>query len=457
MLHEIAILRDCSPAGRSLPCYNSAFQPLVDVRQRLRSKRLKRVLGFLGVVVCALVIVSCGNGNNGTTSIVTPNGNTINDPKGTLTNRAYISNQYSGNLQIVDSQNDSTAFYNSSYTNTGTTNQIVDLSVNIPVGISATFLVLSPNGTFTAVYDPLAVYMYFVTNSNQTAAGSVVLPSFANMAVFSPDSTKMYVPTGNATVGGSSPGAVQVIDMSVPKITTTYPVPSVRWVAISPDGNTLLAFADNSDSMWFIDLTAATVTPVEIPGFARPVNAFFSSDSTTAYVLNCGPQCGSNSPPSVAQFDIPSRTIKTSVTVGGASVGLLNGSTLYVAGYQGGNNGTFDVVDTSTMTRTTAESVAINDGQQWKMAINNNMLYIGAKTCNNTVTGCLSIINLTNNTAVPPGPALGPVTGMQSIPNRDAMYVIQGGLLNIYDTTTNKQLPSLGFRGALYDVVQVDP
>lgn len=402
------------------------------------------------------MIVSCGGGNSGTTSVVTPNGNTINNPKGTLTNRAYISNQFSGNLQIVDSANDSTAFYNSSYTNTSTTNQIADLSVNIPVGISATFLALSPSRATTAVYDPSAVNIDLVTNSTQVDAANVLLPAWAAMALFSADSNTLYVPTGNAPVSGGQPGAIQVIDVASGTVTTTYPVPSVRWIALNPAGTLMLAFADTSDSMWLIDLTASTITPVAIPGFSRPVNAFFSSDGNTAYVLNCGNQCAGKGAPSVSQFDVPSQTIKATVTVGGATVGLLNGTNLYVAGYAGGANGTLDVVDTSTMTRTTASPILINDGQQSIMAVNNNMLYIGAKTCSNIVTGCLSIVNLTNNTAVAPGQPLGAVTGLQSIPNRNAMYVIQGGLLNIYDTTTNTQLPTLSFRGALYGVIQID-
>jgi hypothetical protein len=409
----------------------------------------------VGATLCALVIVSCGNGNTGTTTVVTPNGNTISNPKGTLTNRAYISNQFSGNLQIVDSSNDSTAFYSSNYTYTSNTNQIADLSVNIPVGTSATFLVLSPNRAITAVYDPSALQMDFVDNATQADTTNVALPAWAAMAVFSVDSTKLYVPTGNAPVTGSQPGAIQVLDLAN-KAASTIAVPSVRWVALNPAGTIMLAFADNSDSLWYIDLSASTITPVEIPGFSRPVNAFFSSDGNTAYVLNCGNQCGGAETPSVVQFDVPSQTIKASVTVAGATVGLLSGSNLYVAGYAGGANGTMDVVNTTNMTRSTATPVLINDGQQSIMAVNNNMLYIGAKTCSNSVTGCLSIVNLNSNTAVTPGPPLGPVTGLQSIPNRNVMYVIQGGLLNIYDTTTNTQLPSLGFRGALYGVIQVD-
>jgi hypothetical protein len=152
-----------------------------------------------------------------------------------------------------------------------------------------------------------------------------------------------------------------------------------------------------------------------------------------------------------------SQTIKTMVNVGGATTGLLNGNTLYVAGYGGGANGTFDIVDVSSMTRTTANSILINDGQQWKMALNNNKVYVGAKTCGNITTGCLSVVNVATQTADPPLPALGPVTGLLSIPNRTTMYTIQGGVLYIYDTTTDTlQKTQLSFRGALNDVVQID-
>ncbi len=396
-----------------------------------------------------LTIAACG-GNNGNTSVTTPNGNTINNPKGTLKNRAYISNQFSGNLQIVDSANDTTAFFNSTNTNTNTTNQIVDLSVNIPVSISATFLARSPDGTTTAVYDPNVVDINFVNNSSQTTTATVSLPAWAAMEVFSNDSKTLYVPTGNVN-------AIQVLDVTNAIISTSYAVPSVRWIALNPAGTVLLAFADNADSMWLINLSATTITPVAIAGFSRPVNAFFSSDGNTAYVLNCGTQCGGTAPPSVAQFDMTAQTIQTTVQVGGATVGLLNGTSLYVAGYGGGANGTFDIVDTGSMSRTTTNSILINDGQQWKMALNNNKVYIGAKTCNNTVTGCLSVVNLTTQAADAPLPPLGPITGMLSVPNRTVMYVIQGGVLNIYDTTTDQlQKVQLGFRGALNDVVQID-
>lgn len=386
---------------RSL-CYNSLFQQLT---KELRGRVLNRVLALLAAAICSLALASCGGNNNNQYTL--SNGNTITNPKNSIKNRAFISNQYSGNLQIVDSANDTTAFYSSSNTNTSTTNQIVDLSVNIPVGISTTFMALSPNGTTTAVYDPSTVDIGLVDNSTETDASSITLPGTATMEVFSPDSNTLYVPTGTVPIANSPPGAVQLLDVPSATLTTYIPIPSVRWLALNPAGTIFLAFADNADTMWLTNVSGTTYTPTAITGFSRPVNAFFSSDGNTAYVLNCGNQCGGSAPPSVSQFDMTSQTITNTTVVGGATVGLVSGTMLYVAGFAGGNNGTLDIVDTTTLSRTTANSIPINDGQQWKMAINNNKLYIGAKTCNNTVTGCLSVVNLATGIPDPPFPRSG--------------------------------------------------
>jgi hypothetical protein len=253
---------------------------------------------------------------------------------------------------------------------------------------------------------------------------------------------------------------VQIISTASGTVSATIPVPSAQYAAISPDGNTLLVFAANSDTMYLLNVSSTSPSGVAIPGFSRPVNAFFSSDSNTAYVLNCGPECGSTAgPPSVMKFDVPSQTITARVPVGGASVGLLKNTTLYVAGYPGGSTGTFDVVDVGSMTRSTPNPIVIGDGNHTTMAIsNNNKMYIGAVTCANVTVGCLSIVDLGKVAADPQPTPLGVVTGMQSIPSRNVMYVIQGGVLNIYDTTTGQlQSTQIAFRGALYDVVQVDP
>jgi len=387
-------------------------------------------------------ITSCGGGSSTT-------------PSSLAQHRAFVSNTYSGNLQIMDTQNDTTPLTAQTVNAYG---QIVPgVPVTITVGSALTFEVVSPDRTTTLVYDQTGNVLDFVDNATETVSGSVGLPDFADMALFSTDGTKVYAPVRNVPVTGARPGAVQVITVSSFTITATYAVPSARYIALSPSGQVLLVFADDSDSVFLINLSATTPSPVEIPGFARPVNAFFSSDSNTAYVISCGVECGSTSGASVQQLDIPSQTIKATVPVGGASVGLLNSGTLYVAGNPG-PAGTYDTVNVSTMARLTANSVAIGDGYHSTMALSaNNKLYIGARTCSNQTTGCLSVVNVANNTADAPLPPKGAVTGMLAIANRNTVYVIEGGYQVIYDTTTDMpQKTQVVFAGALYDVVQVD-
>jgi len=111
------------------------------------------------------------------------------------------------------------------------------------------------------------------------------------------------------------------------------------------------------------------------------------------------------------------------------------------------------------MTRTTANPLAIGDGSHTTMAIsNNNKMYIGAISCANASVGCLSIVDLGKTALDTISQPLGSVTGLQSIPNRNTMYVVEGGVLFIYDTTTGQlQSTQIAFVGALYGVVQVDP
>ncbi len=420
---------------------------------------MKRAVILLFCSAALLGIASCGSGGS---SVTGPNGNvTVNKPS-KLNNRAFITNQYSGNIQVVDSQKDQTSYYTVNNNNTGisTVGGSPASAVAIVIGGSLSWAVLSPDDLETLVYNPRAHTVTFVTNSSETQNGSVALADWADMAVYSPDSKTIYIPVPNANLGNTRPGGVHFISTANGNITGTLPIPGARYVAISPDGKTLLVFASNSDAMFMVDLSATTLSAVAIPGFAGPVNAFFSSDSSTAYVLNCGPECGSTAgTPSVMRFDIASQNVTATVPVGGASVGLLNSGTLYVAGYPGGSTGTFDIVDVSTMTRKTANPVVIGDGSHTTMALSNNSkIYIGAVTCANISAGCLSIVDLTKVAADPPTSPLGGVTGLQSIPKRNTMYAVEGGVLYIYDTATGQlQSTQIAFVGALSAVVQVDP
>ena len=71
----------------------------------------------------------------------------------------------------------------------------------------------------------------------------------------------------------------------------------------------------------------------------------------------------------------------------------------------------------------------------------NGQLFVGAKTCTNIASstetrGCLAIYNTTTPAVIFPTDN-GDVTGVTSIPSRDVMYVCEGGVFRIYDTTTD--------------------
>jgi hypothetical protein len=297
---------------------------------------------------------------------------------------------------------------------------------------------------------------------------------------------------------------VQVIAMSSGTVTGQANVPSVQYLSIGNTGNRLLGFiqGDNAtaDSVAVITpsnigLQGAVVT-VYVPGFDHPVAAFFSSDDKTAYVINCGPECGGTQA-SLQLLDLTTNTAGAVVDVPAASVALIVNSTMYLAGTpvpaspctgettQATTCGLLTILDLNSMTVTNTSPIIITDGYHTKMAMGaNGQLYIGANTCTEIIPpvppppdaetrGCLSIYN-TLTTAVGTVPATsvlippqnGDVTGIQPIANRNVVYVVQGASLGVYSDSIdafeyNPNDPDNpgrinGLVGQLVDVVTVD-
>jgi len=127
--------------------------------------------------------------------------------------------------------------------------------------------------------------------------------------------------------------------------------------------------------------------------------------------------------------------------------------------------GRLTVVNTSGMS--ISATVPISDGYHDRIEMTgNNKLYIGARnaafsngstsTCSNATQGCLSMFNISGNTAVISAPQ-GVVTGMAAITGRNVVYVCVGGELVIYDTTTDApQATQIDIVGQAYDVKQID-
>ena len=317
----------------------------------------------------------------------------------------------------------------------------------ISAGNTPGMMVLTPNRNLTLVFSGNGTQFSdnqftIISNASESAIGHQTLPGLTDSFVVSPDSSAAYIAVPTAPVIGQSPGIVKAISLNTGTFTGEVDIPSAHYLAIDNSGNRILAFSDNSDSVAVITPSnigiGNAVTPVG--GFDRPVAAFFSSDDTIAYVVNCGAECGGQQA-SVQALDLTTNTAGPASNVQAATVALVSNSTMYLAGTVPctiqnvqstcGELTTFDLASMQVV----GSPVSITDGFHNRIALGaNGRLFIGARTCSQGL--CLSIYNTQTGVVVIP-PATGDVTGIQPIATRTVVYVTQGGTLFIYDTNTD--------------------
>jgi DNA-binding beta-propeller fold protein YncE len=374
-------------------------------------------------------------------------------------------------VQIIDAAKDVRAFVNP-----------------ISAGATPGLMAVTPNRVQTLVFSAADNRLTLISNGGESVSTSIVLPGFTESFVISPDSLTAYAAVPTAPVVAQPPGVVEVINLNTGAITAGLSVPAVRFVAIGRSGNRLLAFSDNSDSVAVITPSnIGTGNPVVtfVGGFYRPVAAFFTSDDNTAYVVNCGHECGGTPvngvEASVQTLDLTTSTPGVAIPVPGASVAAVDGATMYLAGTPvpgplpctgqttaAASCGLLTVFDLISMTVVNPAPIVITDGYHQRMALGaNGQLFVGARSCTEIippvppppdaeVRGCLSIYNTQTGAVVIP-PASGDVTGIEPISNRNVVYLVQGGELQIYDTTTDKlQELQIDIAGQVIDVKVVD-
>ena len=407
---------------------------------------MKRVLILLfSLLPASLILLSCGYSSpssSGTGSA--------------LKYRAFITNSVApAGVYIVNAQTDVRAAVSP-----------------ISAGHTPGMMVVTPNRTLTLVFSGDGTQfsdnqLTVINNATESAAGSIALPGGTESIVVSPDGSAAYAAIPTAFVVGQSPGVVKAISLRSGTFTGEVDVPSVHYLAIDNTGNRILGFSDNSDSV-------AVITPSNIGignavnpvcCFARPVAAFFSSDDTTAYVVNCGAECGgtqSSAQASIQTLDLTTNTAGPATNVQAATVALVSNSTMYLAGTVPctiqnvqttcGELTTFDLASMQVV----GSPVSITDGYHNRIALGaNGRLFVGARTCSQGL--CLSIYN-TQSGAVTIPPATGDVTGIEPIAKRTVVYVIQNHSLGIYDTATDKLQPLqiTNLIGQFVDVKVVD-
>jgi hypothetical protein len=299
------------------------------------------------------------------------------------------------------------------------------------------------------------------------------------------DNVTAYAAVPSASILGAASGAVVQMNLTNGSVTATIPVVGAHYIVGSPDGTHILVFSDNSDNITVIATALigysdprTVVTGTQQNHFDRPVWAIFRNNSS-AYIFNCGAQCGGVAA-GINTFTVGDSAPGPTTPVSAATYGLLDGSTLYVAGTPPNTAcpagtaaptcGTLNILNASSLAVTNARPIVITDGYHNRMQMGaNGQLFIGSTGCYSVnviggeVRGCLSIFNTSTSQVVFP-PVAGDATGIQPVPGQtpDVVYVCVGGVFQIYDTTTDQILfqqngQQTDIVGQSYDVKLVDP
>jgi hypothetical protein len=318
-----------------------------------------------------------------------------------------------------------------------------------------------------------------IDNTLEAVRGFVSLPAETESMAVTPDGKWAFAAVHNTN-------SIELIDLSGVKLCTTLTTDCTGPITVSAptkivmngDGTKLLAFSDDpahADSVYVIDIPTVTKatgpsTATEVAGFGdHAVNAVFASDNSTAYVMLCGDECGGATGPGVRTLNAKATSpapISGFVAVsGGATVGALDGSNLFVAGTPVGTQGTLNggnVTQINTTTLAVSNPVPITAGLHDNMGVQAGKVFIGSRTCSTPPNpGCLSIYDessgFVNPKVVTPS-FQGDVTSILPISGRSVVYVIVDGELQMFDATTSTlQSQQLDIVGHAEQVVQVDP
>ena len=370
----------------------------------------------------------------------------------------------------------------------------------ISAGNAPGLMAISPDRSTVLAFDSSSNKVYVTNTKTEASTGSVQLPGPTSSLAIPVDGSG-YAAVPAAPLTGQTMGAVVAMNLTSGGVLATIGVPNAQTVVSNPAGTQLLVFSNDSDAVTIVSpflLNTGSPVTVTVPGFDRPVNAVYSSDGSTAYILNCGAQCGgTQASVQILNFSTTPPTPGAVVPVNGATVAFLSGSTLYVAGLGTPTGplcasipnaaptaatycGFLDIVNLTTMQdpnyNNPAAEIAITDGYHNRIDMSSNgQLFVGSYGCTNVgnvnaplgtvqaeIRGCLAIYNTTNGAVVIP-PDNGDVTGLQSFSTRYVEYVAEGGNLRVYDTTIDSLLlnsyietGTIEITGQVIDVKAID-
>jgi hypothetical protein len=464
-------------------------------------------LSAAGALLVAAVLAGCGTTTYFAGRPLPPSG---------LINRVLIAVQNpgaltKGALDIVDGYYDIRA----SHDGKTASFSVSGYSGALPVSIQN-----MPEELTGAVYGSGDGSLTFINYAKETTAGTQAGLTGTSSAVFV---------TRNQLFAFAASQVAHVFTV-VDKATNApvlFSLPGVYRVSVNPGGTVAIAFVQNSNFLYYArKLTAPETTnfsggpstwpkaavdcePQNAPTwcllqaqspdnvdkygipygapltFDRPIKAVFSADGGTAYVLNCGPECGGTTA-SVAQlptgpmvFQVGQQSGKFPTTgniptlpiPGGSSNALMAGSTMYVVGQQLQPDGLFTgfltLVDLNA--NTAGSPISISDGAPGApsrlLLADDATLWIGMTKCTNGERyakglpyGCLTMFNTSSNSVTMLEPYQGDLTGIAAVEGLHKIYVAQGGQVHIYKTTDGNELNNqyVTVTGTAWDVAYMD-
>ncbi|MFL6386705.1 MAG: hypothetical protein ACJ71U_04395 [Terriglobales bacterium] len=413
--------------------------------------RRNSYLSYFLVAIFALAMAGCGGSSTNN-----------NAPKPTgLKKRVLLSNTNAGTVTVVDAQKDL-------------------LSTKV-LGASSPTKMLTAGG-ITIAMDSAGSQIAIIDNPTEAVTFKAPIGDQPFDIAISPDGKNAWAAMRNF-------GFVQSVDTTTGVARGVLRIGNARRLVMSPNGTKLLVFPDpqsqippNTSTFFVIDTASSAVTAVtDATHLDQPVNAVFNGSETKAFILNCGAECGGTAASVVfADFTNTPASFSAPIPVPGATVGLINGSNLYVAGTPPQppppvlgcpitRCGVLTVINATALTA--GAQIPITDGDHEKMAFANNRVYVGASGCTvepgllaNTVRGCLTIFNSSTSAIGFPTESSFrqnfDVTGLQPISGRNIIYVVQGAELDIFDTNTDalaSGITQIDVVGKAFDVVQIDP
>ncbi len=340
---------------------------------------------------------------------------------------------------------------------------------------------------------------YALLNYGQEKQTSTVsLPGASSSVYISRDQRYIFAANQQAN-------ALTVQDRGLGGGTFSLNLPNVYRVSTNPSGSAALAFVQDSNAVYSVyKLQTNQKTPANafdcepqnipvycllpVPGnFDRPTKAIFSPDGTTAFILNCGPECGGQQA-SVSFLPVAGIIIQsgapvppgapTNVTAtvpipGGVTDAIANGNLLYLAGQQlqpdGYFSGYLSTLDTSA--KQVTGSYPIADGTHLKMLFaDDNTLWIGSSLCtqgeryhqsqggSNLNLGCLTMFNTSTNSVTMIDSYKGDATGIAAVTTLHKVYTAEGGQVYIYSTVDGHAMDNsqVTVVGTAYDVAYMD-